>query len=146
MTSWGQDTIAQTHAHMTSICSFVSGSETSPTLLKLTRFSAEISGFSADFHRKSLDIVKQHPNNAEIWLIACFSPVVKVEWVNISLKGTGSQKLGVGKWKKIGVLAIQKVAKTGNIGKKNSSGRQYRLCKIPQHAELSVTMREMTQD
>ena len=28
------------------------------------------------------------------------------------------QKLGVGKWKKIGVLAIQKVAKTGNTGKK----------------------------
>ena len=55
-------------------------------------------------------------------------------------------KLGVGKWKKIGVLAIQKVAKTGNIGKKNSSGRQYRLCKIPQHAELSMMMREMTQD
>ena len=47
--------------------------------------------------------------------------------------------------KKIGVLAIQKVAKTGNIEKKNSSGRQYRLCKIYQHAELSVTMREMTQ-
>ena len=78
-------------------------------------------------------------------LIAYFSPVIKVQWVNISLTGTGSQKLGVGKWKKIGVLAIQKVAKTGNIGK-NSSGRQYRLCKIPQHAELSVTMREMTQD
>ena len=52
-------------------------------------------------------------------LIACFSPVIKIEWVNISLKGTGSQKLGVGIWKKIGVLAIQKVAKTGNIGKKN---------------------------
>ena len=79
-------------------------------------------------------------------LTACFSPVIKVEWVNMSLTGTGSQKLGVGKWKKIGVLAIQKVAKTGNIGKKNSSGRQYWLCKIPQHAELSVTMREMTQD
>ena len=47
--------------------------------------------------------------------------------------------------KKIGVLAIQKVAKTGNIGKKNSSGRQYRLCKIHQHAELSVMMREKTQ-
>ena len=79
-------------------------------------------------------------------LIACFSPVIKVEWVNISSTGTGSQKLGVGKWKKkIRVLAIQKVAKTGNIGKKSSS-RQYRLCKIPQHAELSVTMREMTQD
>ena len=79
-------------------------------------------------------------------LIACFSPVIKAEWVNVSLTGTSSQKLGVGKWKKIGVLAIQKVAKTGNIGKKNSSDRQYRLCKIPQHAELSVTMREMTQD
>ena len=51
-------------------------------------------------------------------LIACFNPVINVEWVNISLTGTGSQKLGAGKWKKIGVLAIQKVAKTGNIGKK----------------------------
>ena len=51
-------------------------------------------------------------------LIACFSPIIKVDWVNISLTGTGSQKLGVGKRKKIGVLAIQKVAKTGNIGKK----------------------------
>ena len=47
--------------------------------------------------------------------------------------------------KKIGVLAIQKVAKTGNVEKKNTSGRQYRLCKIHQHAELSVTMPEMTQ-
>ena len=51
-------------------------------------------------------------------LLACFSPVIKVEWVNISSMGTGSQKLGVGKWKKIGVLAIQKVSKTGKIGKK----------------------------
>ena len=51
-------------------------------------------------------------------LTACFSPVIKVEWVNISLTVTGSAKLGVGKWKKNGVLAIQKVAKTGNIGKK----------------------------
>ena len=51
-------------------------------------------------------------------LILCFSPVIKVEWVNISSTGTGSQKLGVGKWTKIGVLAIQKVAKNSNIGKK----------------------------
>ena len=58
-------------------------------------------------------------------LIACFSPVIKVKLVNRSSTGTGSQKLGVGKWDKIGVLAIQKVAKTGNIGKKKSSGRQY---------------------
>ena len=49
--------------------------------------------------------------------VACFSPVIKVEWVNISSIVIGSQKLGVGKWKKIGALAIQKVAKTGNIGK-----------------------------
>ena len=104
MTSWGHDTLAQTHAHMTSICSSVSGSETSPTLLKFLRFSAQISGFSADFladfHRKSLDILKQHPNNAEIWLIACFSPVIKVEWVNISLTGTGSAKIGSWKMEK----------------------------------------------
>ena len=39
--------------------------------------------------------------------------------MNINFTGTVQQKLGVGKWKKkIGVLAIQKVAKTGNIGKK----------------------------
>ena len=78
-------------------------------------------------------------------LIACFSPVIKVEWVNIISMGTGLAKIGSWKMEKIGVLAIQKVAKTGNIGKKNSSGRQYRLCKIHQHAELSVTMREITQ-
>ena len=79
-------------------------------------------------------------------LIACFSPVIMVEWANVSSTGTGSAKIGSWKMeKKIGVWAIQKVAKTGNIGKKNSSGRQYRLCKILQHAELSVTMREMTQ-
>ena len=30
-------------------------------------------------------------------LIACFSPVIKVKWVNISLKGTGSAKTG--SWK-----------------------------------------------
>ena len=39
--------------------------------------------------------------------------------MNISLDGTIRQKLGVGKWKKIGVLAFQKVAKTDNIGKKS---------------------------
>ena len=51
-------------------------------------------------------------------LIACFSPVIKGEWVNISSTGTGSAKFGVGKRKKIEVLAIQKVAKTGNIRNK----------------------------
>ena len=38
--------------------------------------------------------------------------------MNISSTGTVRQKSGVGKWKKNGILAIQKVAKTGNIGKK----------------------------
>ena len=52
-------------------------------------------------------------------LIACFSPVINIGLVNVSSAGTSLQKLGVGKWQKIGVLAIQKVAKTGNIGKKN---------------------------
>ena len=66
-------------------------------------------------------------------LIACFSPVIKVDIGEFKFDGTGSAKIG--SWNKIRVLAIQKVAKTGNIGKKNSSGMRYRLCKIPQHAE-----------
>ena len=37
--------------------------------------------------------------------------------MNISSTVPVWQKLKVGKWKKIGVLAIQKVAKTGNNGK-----------------------------
>ena len=49
-------------------------------------------------------------------LIACFSPVIKVEWVNISSTGTGLQKMGVEKWKKIWVLAIQKVAEELKLG------------------------------
>ena len=51
-------------------------------------------------------------------LIACFSPVIKVELVNISSTGTGSQNWELENGKEIGALAIQKVAKTGNIGKK----------------------------
>ena len=34
--------------------------------IEFSLFSAQISGFSADFDRKSLDIVKQHPYNAGI--------------------------------------------------------------------------------
>ena len=49
-------------------------------------------------------------------LIACFSPVIKVYIGEHKFDGTGSAKIG--SWKKIRVLAIQKVAKTGNIGKK----------------------------
>ena len=93
MTSWGHDTLAQTHAHMTSICSSISGSETSPTLLKFSRFSAQISRFSAD-------IVKQRPNNAEIWADSVLYPVITVEWVNISSTGTGSAKIGCWKMEK----------------------------------------------
>ena len=55
-------------------------------------------------------------------LTACFSQVIKVEWVNISSTGIGSQKLRVGKWKNIGALAIQKVAKTGNVKKNPVAG------------------------
>ena len=66
--------LRKSHAHMTSICFSFPGVETLPILLKFLRFSAQISGFSADFHRKSLDIVKQHPNNAEIWADSVFWP------------------------------------------------------------------------
>ena len=104
---------------MTSICFRVPESETSPILLKFSLFSAQISGFSADFHRKSLEVVKQHPNNAKIWANSVFQPSNQgPTLVNIKFNVTVRQKLGVGKWKKIGALAIQKVAKTGNIGKK----------------------------
>ena len=43
------------------------GSKTSPILLEFSLFSAQISGFSTEFYRKLLNIVKQHPDNAEIW-------------------------------------------------------------------------------
>ena len=43
-------------------------------------------------------------------LIACFSPVIKVDIGEHKFDSTGSAK--------IGILAIQKVAKTSNIGKK----------------------------
>ena len=49
-------------------------------------------------------------------LIVCFGPVIKVDIGEHKFDGTGSAKIG--SWKKIGVLAIQKVAKTGNIGNK----------------------------
>ena len=51
--------------------------------------------------------------------------------MNVSSTKIGSLKME----KKIWVLAFQKVDKTGNIGKKKSSGNRYRLCKIPLHAE-----------
>ena len=51
----------------------------------------------------------------EYELVACFSRVIKARhwWTEVR------QKLGVGKWKKNGVLAFQNVPKTGNIGKKS---------------------------
>ena len=50
--------------------------------------------------------------------IACFSPVIKVDICERKFDGTVSEKFGSWKMEKISVLAIQKVAKTGNIGKK----------------------------
>ena len=52
-------------AHLTGICFSV-------TLLECSQFSVQVSGFSADFHRKSLDIVKQHQNNATMWADSVF--------------------------------------------------------------------------
>ena len=51
-------------------------------------------------------------------LIACFNPVIKVDIGEHNFDGPGSAKIGSWKMEKIRVLAIQKVAKTGNIGKK----------------------------
>ena len=49
-------------------------------------------------------------------LIACFRPVITVEWVNISSTGTGSAKIG--SWEIENNRGFgDPVAKTGNIGK-----------------------------
>ena len=102
--------------------------------LKFSLFSAQLSGFSADFHRKSLDIVKGHPNNARIWANTVFQLSYQgPPLVNISSMVRFDKNWGGGwKMEKIWVLAFQKVAKTGNIEKNKFSGRRYRLCKIPQ--------------
>ena len=86
------------HAHLT----FVSqpGSETLPILLKFSRFSAQISRYSADFHRKSLDIIKQHPNNATIQANSCFSPVIIHDIGEHKFDGYGSEKNGSWKMEK----------------------------------------------
>ena len=36
----------------------------------------------------------------EYGLRACFSPVIKVEWVNVSSTGTGMAKIGISKMEK----------------------------------------------
>ena len=88
-------------------------------------FSAQILGFSADFHRKSVDIVKQHPNNARIWAESLFC----LSYQGPTLVRYGSTKIGSWEMEKTKeILTFQNVAKTGNIGeKKKSSGRLYRL-------------------
>ena len=58
-------------------------------MLKFSWFLAQISGFSADFHRKSLDIENSTQTMPKYGLNACFSPAIKVEWLNISSTGTG---------------------------------------------------------
>ena len=51
--------------------------------------------------------------------------------MNLSSTGTGSAKIGSWKMEKIGVLAIQKVAKTGNIGEKTPvAGNITSACRI----------------
>ena len=51
---------------MAIICFLFPGLKKLP-ISEFYEFSAQISGFGADFHRKSLNIVKQHQNNADIW-------------------------------------------------------------------------------
>ena len=59
------------HVHLTSIC-FSAWIQNITDFVEILRFSAQTSGFSADFHRKSLDILKQHPNSAAIWADSVF--------------------------------------------------------------------------
>ena len=47
--------------------------------------------------------------------------------MNISLTYRFDKNWELENGKKIGILTFQKVAKTGNIGEKKSSGRLYRL-------------------
>ena len=67
-------------------------------------------------------------------LITCFSPVMKAQLLvtltNISSMEPKAKNRDLENGKKAVFWAIQKVAKTGNIGKKKSSGRRYRLCSI----------------
>ena len=51
-------------------------------------------------------------------LIACFSPVIKVDIGEHKFDGYRFAKIGSWKMEKNRILAIQKVAKTGNVGKK----------------------------
>ena len=83
-------------------------SETSPILLKFSRFSAEISGYSADFHRKSLDVVKQHPKSAAIWANSCFSPVIIRDIGEHKFDGYLSEKIGSWKMEKSGFWRSKK--------------------------------------
>ena len=53
------------NVHLTSKFFSVPGSEIA-NYVEIFAVSVQISGFIADFHRKLLDIVKQHPNNAAI--------------------------------------------------------------------------------
>ena len=55
-------------------------------------------------------------------LIACFTPVIKVDSGELTFNGTCSAKFGCWKMEKNLGLAIQKVAKTGNIGKTPVAG------------------------
>ena len=54
----------------------------------------------------------------EYGLIACFSPVIKVDIGKHKFDGSSLEKIGSWKMEKIGVLVIQKVAEIGNIGSK----------------------------
>ena len=54
-------------------------------------------------------------------LIACFSPVIKVDIGEHKFNSTVSSKIVSWKMeKRFKIFAIQKVAKTGNIGKKKT--------------------------
>ena len=93
--------LREPHAHLTSIY-FSAWIRNIANFVEIFTVSAQISGYSADFHGKSLDIIKQHPNNAAIWANSCFSPVIIRDIGEHKFNGYGSEKNGSWKMEKNG--------------------------------------------
>ena len=74
--------------------------KTSPISVGFLQFSAQILGFSADFHRKLLDIVKQHTNNDGIWADGVCKPsYLGPTLVNVSSMVRFDKNKELRKWK-----------------------------------------------
>ena len=87
------------HAHLTSIFFSAWIRNIADFVEIFAVFSPDL-GCSADFHRKSLGIVKQHSNNAAIWADSCLSPVISGDFGEYKFDRYGSEKIGSWKMEK----------------------------------------------